>query len=136
MSVVGSERGAASMEAALIIPTFLIVGLMVVSLIARNQTAVALAETSAQEAARAASLQDTQSGAFRVAKSIVLDNNASSERIVCELDRFDAELEPGGFVVLDVTCSGSSSPFPGFPGQNVRKTKTAFEPVDSFRSRS
>ena len=128
-----SENGAMAIEAALVIPVFLIVSLMAIMLTAKTLETSSAARTTAEEAARAASQQQTQTGAYNAAKAVI-SKGAKSNTINCSDLVLDADLTPGGRVTATVTCTGESRALPGFPAQTIRKTGIANEVVDSFRS--
>lgn len=129
------ERGALALEAALVIPILLIISIAAISITARTLETDSVARATAEEAARAASQQQTQSGAYSAAQA-VLDKGSDSENIVCSDLDLTADLQPGGQITASVTCVGSSQPLPGFPSKTVTKTKTAREIVDVYRSGS
>jgi Flp pilus assembly protein TadG len=123
-----SDRGDLAIEAAIVAPVLLFLmfaGLLVAgrSIQARNQ-----AESAAQEAARAASLEQTP-GAAAAAGQRALDSNvADTTGMTCSAAIAAANLEPGSIVEVEVTCDAEL-----VVGRRATFVATAFEVVDTYR---
>lgn len=122
------ERGDMSIEAAIVAPVLfflMFAGLLVAgrSIQAHNQ-----AESAAQEAARAASLEQT-TGAAQAAGQRALDSNVSDTTgMTCTAAIDAADLLPGAVVEVEVTCDTEL-----VAGASASFTATAFEVVDQYR---
>lgn len=123
-----SDRGDMAIEAAVVAPVLLFLmfaGLLVAgrSLQARNQ-----AESAAQEAARAASLEQTP-GAAVAAGQRALDSNVSDTTgMDCTATIAAPTLEPGSVVEVQVTCDAQL-----VVGRRATFVATAYEVVDTYR---
>lgn len=128
MTALRSDRGDLAVEAAIVTPVLfflMFAGLLVAgrSIQANNQ-----AESAAQEAARAASLEQTP-GAAMVAGQAALDANVSDTTgMVCTANIDAADLDPGSVVEVEVTCVADL-----VAGRQATFTASAFEVVDRFR---
>ncbi len=122
------DRGDFAIEAAVIAPVLfflMFAGLLVAgrSIQARNQ-----AESAAQEAARAASLEQTP-GAAVAAGQRALDSNVSDTvGMTCSAAIAAASLEPGSIVEVEVTCDAEL-----VAGRRATFAATAYEVVDTYR---
>ncbi len=123
-----SERGDMALEAAIVAPVLFFLmyaGLLVAgrSIQANNQ-----AESAAQEAARAASLEQTP-GAAQAAGQRALDSNVVDTVGTSCIATIDAaNLEPGSIIQVDVTCEAEL-----VAGRSATFTAQAYEVVDRFR---
>lgn len=125
---VRSAGGDMAIEAAIVAPVLfflMFAGLLVAgrSIQARNQ-----AESAAQEAARAASLEQTP-GAANSAGQRALDSNVSDTTgMVCTATIRAGTLEPGSVVEVDVSCTAEL-----VAGRRATFNATAIEVVDHYR---
>jgi|GEM_PF-4939586 len=129
------ERGALALEAAIIIPILVIMAIGLISLTYITLQTDSMARSISDEAARAASQQQSQAGAYSAADNVLKNGNISSG-ILCDDLNLSADLSPGGLVTATVTCQGKSVLLPGFPAQTITKTHTSNEIVDLYRSGS
>jgi len=124
----GRDRGDMAVEAAIVAPVLfflMFAGLLVAgrSIQARNQ-----AESAAQEAARAASLEQTP-GAAAAAGQRALDSNVSDTTgMTCSAAIDASNLRPGSVVEVEVTCDAEL-----VMGRRASFNATAFEIVDQYR---
>lgn len=134
------DRGSVAIEAALGVPAF---GLFVVLIImgGRVELARQAVESSAYEAARAASIERTQQEASQAGTSAArtsLDNQGVqcvSSHINVNTAAFGASLGTTGQVTATVTCDVKLSDL-GIPGTPTRTlTATASSPIDAYRAR-
>ncbi len=122
------DRGDMAVEAAIVAPVLfflMFAGLLVAgrSIQAHNQ-----AESAAQEAARAASLEQTP-GAAMAAGQRALDGNVSDTTgMVCTAAIAAANLDPGSIVEVEVTCDAEL-----VAGRSATFVATAYEVVDTYR---
>ena len=131
-----SERGAISIEAALVLPIFLVVCLVFIGTISRNQQAASRAQSIANEAARAGSLQSTDDGAKSAIQKIIDESNNPDNHITCQVGDLETAMVPGGLVELTVSCTGKTVDLPGFLGVPVTQSATAYEVIDLFMASS
>lgn len=122
------ERGDMAVEAAIIAPVLfflMFAGLLVAgrSIQARNQ-----AESAAQEAARAASLEQTPAAATAAGNQALVANVSDTTGMTCDATINAASLEPGSVVEVRVDCLADF-----VAGQQATFTATAFEIVDQYR---
>lgn len=125
---VSGERGDLAVEAAVVVPVLfflMFTGLLVAgrSIQAKNQ-----AESAAQEAARAASLQQTPDAATAAGQQALLANVSDTTGMICTAVIDAASLEPGSVVEVRVDCSADL-----LAGRSHTFSATAFEVVDRFR---
>ncbi len=125
---IGSDRGDVAIEAAIVAPVLfflMFAGLLVAgrSIQARNQ-----AESAAQEAARAASLEQTPGAAVAAGQRALDSNVADTAGMVCSAAIAAASLEPGSVVEVQVTCDARL-----IAGRQATFVATAFEVVDTYR---
>lgn len=135
------ERGSVAIEAAIGVPAF---GLFVMMIIMGGRVEVAKqsVDAAAYEAARAASIERTQSQAIASGKSAAA-SSLSSQNVHCtstditvNAAAFNAPLGNTGQVTATVTCRVDLSDLslPGVPGHRVI-TASASSPVDAYRER-
>lgn len=122
------DRGDMAVEAAIVAPVLfflMFAGLLVAgrSIQANNQ-----AESAAQEAARAASLEQTPGSAQRAGQQALAGNVADTTGTTCSATIDAANLEPGSIVQVDVICQAEL-----VAGRTATFTASAFEVVDRFR---
>lgn len=136
------QRGAASVELVLLVPSLLImIGLVVAG--GRLWFARAAVDDAAAAAARAASLARTptqaQHDAAAVARSGLDASDLHCKAVAIEADTAAFAIPPGqpGTVGATVSCSVDLADvfLPGLPG-TVRLTATESSPLDTYRSRS
>lgn len=141
MSLSRDERGSVAIEAAIGAPAF---GLFVAMIIlgGRVELAKQSVDAAAYEAARAASIERTQSEAIAAGRSSAAsslndqDVNCTSTNITVNAAAFDAPIGNTGQVNVTVTCTVNLSDLsiPGLPGTRTI-TATASSPVDVYRER-
>ncbi|MEM7273161.1 MAG: TadE/TadG family type IV pilus assembly protein [Actinomycetota bacterium] len=122
------DRGDLAVEAAIVVPVLFFLmffGLLVAgrSIQARNQ-----AESAAQEAARAASLEQTPGAAAAAGQRALQANVSDTTGMTCTAAIQAASLEPGSVVEVRVDCLADL-----VAGRSHTFTATAFEVVDRFR---
>jgi Flp pilus assembly protein TadG len=135
------ERGSASVEAAIIVPAFLLfLGLIIFA--GRTALAHQALQAAAYDAARAASLArspDVAQGAAHDAASQTLSNRelrCADTGVVVDTSALSAPLGEYGSVTVEVTCVVDLDDLavPGLPGtRTVRASMSS--PVDAFRER-
>ncbi len=123
-----SERGDMALEAAIVAPVLfflMFAGLLVAgrSIQANNQ-----AESAAQEAARAASLEQTPGSAQAAGQRALDANVADTVGTTCSATIDASNLEPGAVIQVEVTCEADL-----VAGRSASFTASAFEVVDRFR---
>ena len=123
-----SERGDMALEAAIVAPILfflMFAGLLVAgrSIQANNQ-----AESAAQEAARAASLEQTPGSAQAAGQRALDANVADTVGTTCTATIDASNLEPGSIVQVEVVCEADL-----VAGRSASFTASAFEVVDRFR---
>lgn len=123
-----TDRGDFAIEAAVIAPVLfflMFAGLLVAgrSIQARNQ-----AESAAQEAARAASLEQTPGAAVAAGQRALDSNLSDTTGISCSAAIDAASLDPGSIVEVQVTCDTEL-----VAGRNATFVASAFEVVDTYR---
>lgn len=122
------QRGDIAVEAAIVAPVLfflMFAGLLVAgrSIQAKNQ-----AESAAQEAARAASLEQTPAAA-RSAGQRALDSNVDDTiGMTCTATIDTGSLEPGSVVAVEVSCDADL-----VVGRQATFTARAVEVVDRYR---
>ncbi len=122
------ERGDLSIEAAIIGPVLfflMFAGLLVAgrSIQAKNQ-----AESAAQEAARAASLEQTPGAAVAAGQQALAGNVTDATGLVCTATIDANSMAPGSVVAVDVICRTDL-----VAGRQATFTAQALEIVDRFR---
>ena len=135
------ERGSVAIEAAIGVPAF---GLFVAMIILGGRVEIAKqsVEAAAYEAARAASIERTQSEAIAAGRSSAAsslhdqDVNCTSTNITVNAAAFNAPIGNTAQVNVTVTCTVNLSDLssPGVPGTRTITT-TASSPVDAYRER-
>ena len=135
---VNSERGAVSSEFAVIMAVFFTSFVLVVVYAGRVTQANNDVRSAAQEAARAASLTNTSTGAVaeaqRVAAANLVDSGLScADGFTVNVDT--ANFTPGGNVSVAVTCHTSLRDLAaiGVPGTKTFAAK-AVEVIDTYRA--
>ncbi|MEM9655383.1 MAG: TadE/TadG family type IV pilus assembly protein, partial [Actinomycetota bacterium] len=123
-----SDRGDMAVEAAIVAPVLfflMFAGLLVAgrSIQAKNQ-----AESAAQEAARAASLEQTPAAATEAGNRALEANVSDTTGMDCAATINAASLEPGSIVEVRVDCRADL-----VAGRQATFTATAFEVVDQYR---
>ena len=126
--MVRSDRGEMAVEAAIVAPVlfFLMFGGLLVagrSIQARNQ-----AESAAQEAARAASLEQTPAAAVAAGNTALAANVDDATGMTCQATINAGSLEPGSVVEVEVDCLADL-----VAGQQATFRAVAFEVVDQYR---
>ncbi|WP_460796766.1 TadE/TadG family type IV pilus assembly protein [Nocardioides pacificus] len=135
------ERGSVAIEAAIGAPAFALFVAMIV-LGGRVEIAKQSVEAAAYEAARAASIERTQSAAVAAATSSAAsglqdqDVHCTNTRITVNAAAFNAPIGNTTQVSVTVTCAVNVSDLsiPGVPGTRTI-TATASSPVDAYRER-
>lgn len=122
------ERGDMAVEAAIVAPVLfflMFAGLLVAgrSIQAHNQ-----AESAAQEAARAASLEQTPSAAVSAGQRALDANVADTTGMTCVAAVQAGDLAPGSVVEVEVTCDAEF-----VVGASATFRAVAFETVDQYR---
>ncbi|MGH1489760.1 MAG: TadE/TadG family type IV pilus assembly protein [Acidimicrobiales bacterium] len=122
------DRGDFAIEAAVIAPVLFFLmfsGLMVAgrSIQAHNQ-----AESAAQEAARAASLEQTPGAAVAAGRRALDSNISDATGLTCTAAIAAANLEPGSVVEVEVTCDTEL-----VAGRRATFVANAYEVVDTYR---
>ncbi len=123
-----TDRGDVAIEAAIVAPVLfflMFAGLLVAgrSIQAHNQ-----AESAAQEAARAASLEQTPGAAEAAAQRALAANVDDTVGMTCTAAVDAGDLEPGSVVQVEVSCDAEL-----VNGQRSTFTARAVEVVDRFR---
>jgi Flp pilus assembly protein TadG len=122
------ERGDVAVEAAIVAPILfflMFAGLLVAgrSIQARSQ-----AESAAQEAARAASLQQTPGAAVAAGQQALEANVDDTVGMTCTAAIETGDLSPGSLVTVEVSCDADL-----VAGRTSTFTARAVEVVDRFR---
>ncbi|MQW77337.1 pilus assembly protein [Nocardioides sp. dk4132] len=135
------ERGSVAIEAAIGVPAF---GLFVAMIILGGRVEIAqqAVDAAAYEAARAASIERTQSQAIAAGRSSAAsslhdqDVHCTSTNITVNAGAFNAPIGDTAQVNVTVTCTLNLSDLsiPGAPGARTI-TATASSPVDAHRER-
>ena len=135
------ERGSVAIEAAIGVPAF---GLFVAMIILGGRVEIAnqAVDAAAYEAARAASIERTQSEAISSGKSAATSSlndqglQCATTNITVNAAAFNAPLGTTGQVTATVTCKVDLADLaiPGLPGTRTI-TATASSPVDAYRER-
>jgi Flp pilus assembly protein TadG len=123
-----SEQGDLAIEAAVVAPVLfflMFAGLLVAgrSIQARNQ-----AESAAQEAARAASLEQTPGAASEAGRRALEANVSDTVGMDCSAVIDAGDLQPGSLVEVEVSCDAEL-----VAGRRHTFTAAAVEVVDRFR---
>ncbi len=128
----GVEVGAATLQAAIIVPVLLSIALFGFStLLARKSSSEAATVAADQAVAAAVETKDLASARF-AAVAAVDQINQSNRHLRCSLDRLSGLVEPGEFVTARVSCTQSSaitSPLL----KPATSSAVAVEVVDVFR---
>jgi Flp pilus assembly protein TadG len=135
------ERGSVAIEAAIGVPAF---GLFIAMIILGGRVEIAKqsVEAAAYEAARAASIERTQSEAISSGKSAA-NSSLNDQGLQCATTNvtvnaagFNAPLGTTAQVTATVTCEVDVADLaiPGLPGTRTI-TATASSPVDAYRER-
>jgi Flp pilus assembly protein TadG len=127
-TVAGGDRGDLAVEAAVVAPVLfflMFAGLLTAgrSVQARNQ-----AESAAQEAARAASLEQTPGAATAAGQAALAGNVADTTGLSCQADIDTGDLSPGSVVAVQVACEAELA-----FGRSFTFRAAAFEVVDAYR---
>ncbi|GAA1149428.1 MULTISPECIES: TadE/TadG family type IV pilus assembly protein [Nocardioides] len=135
------ERGSVAIEAAIGVPAF---GLFVAMIILGGRVEIAKqsVDAAAYEAARAASIERTQSEAITSGKSAATSSlhdqglQCTTTNITINAAAFNAPLGTTAQVTATVTCKVDVADLsiPGLPGTRTI-TATASSPVDAYRER-
>lgn len=135
------ERGSVAIEAAIGVPAF---GLFIAMIILGGRVEIAKqsVEVAAYEAARAASIERTQSEAISSGKSAATSSlsdqglQCATTNVTVNAAAFNAPLGTTAQVTATVTCKVDVSDLaiPGVPGTRTI-TATASSPVDAYRER-
>jgi len=135
------ERGSVAIEAAIGVPAF---GLFVAMIILGGRVEIAqqAVDAAAYEAARAASIERTQTQAIAAGRSSAAsslhdqDVHCTSTNITVNAGAFNAPIGDTAQVNVTVTCTLNLSDLsiPGAPGARTI-TATASSPVDAHRER-
>jgi Flp pilus assembly protein TadG len=138
----GSERGSASVEAAITVPAFaLFVGLIIVG--GRTTVAHQAVESAAVDAARSASLARSRSTA-ETAATAAATNSLSNQDVACvrvtvqvDTDAFTAPVGQNAAVQVTVRCllDLEDLAVPGVPGRRTVEAR-ASSSLDTWRERS
>ena len=135
------ERGSAAIEAAIGVPAF---GLFIAMIILGGRVEIAKqsVEAAAYAAARAASIERTQSEAISSGKFAATNSlndqglQCSTTNVTVNAEAFNAPLGTTAQVTATVTCKVDVADLsvPGLPGTRTI-TATASSPVDAYRER-
>ena len=137
-----SERGSASIEAAIGVPAFMLfVGLIIFG--GRTATTHQALESAAADASRSASIERVGPAAQHAAEQAAR-SSLSNQQIHCR--SIDVAVDAGGFqtavgqdatVAVSVTCRLDLSDLavPGVPGSRTLRA-TMSSPIDTWRERS
>jgi Flp pilus assembly protein TadG len=135
------ERGSVAIEAAIGVPAF---GLFIAMIILGGRVEIAKqsVEAAAYEAARAASIERTQSEAISSGRSAAASSlndqglQCATTNVTVNAAAFNAPLGTTAQVTATVTCKVDVSDLaiPGVPGTRTI-TATASSPVDAYRER-
>ena len=135
------ERGSVAIEAAIGVPAF---GLFIAMIILGGRVEIAKqsVEAAAYEAARAASIERTQSEAISSGRSAATSSlhdqglQCATTNVTVNAAAFNAPLGTTAQVTATVTCKVDVSDLaiPGVPGTRTI-TATASSPVDAYRER-
>lgn len=135
------ERGSVAIEAAIGVPAF---GLFIAMIILGGRVEIAKqsVEAAAYEAARAASIERTQSEAISSGKSAANSSlndqglQCATTSVTVNAAAFNAPLGTTAQVTATVTCKVDVADLaiPGLPGTRTI-TATASSPVDAYRER-
>lgn len=131
-----NERGSAATELTLVAPLLLLLMLFIVA-VGRITLAHEQVNSAARDAARAASMQRSASGATSVARSTASDS-LQTGHVSCRTSSVSADtssFRPGGWVAVDVTCNAdlTSLSLLRIPGSKAVHARFV-EPIDQFRS--
>lgn len=135
------ERGSTSLEAAIVVPAFLLfVGLIIFA--GRTALAHQAVQSAAYDAARAASLARSPDVAERAARDAVaqtlsnLELRCAETSVVVDTSALSAPLGEYGTVAAEVTCVVDLGDLavPGMPGTRTVRVSMS-SPVDAFRER-
>jgi Flp pilus assembly protein TadG len=122
------ERGDVAVEAAIVTPILfflMFAGLLVAG---RSIQAKSQAESAAQEAARAASLEQTPAAAVAAGQQAMAANVDDTVGMDCTAAIEAGDLAPGSFVEVEVNCDAEL-----VAGRHSTFTGRAVEVVDRFR---
>ena len=122
------ERGDVSIEAAIVAPVLfflMFAGLLVAG---RSVQAKSQAESAAQEAARAASLEQTSGAAIAAGQRAMAANVDDATGMTCAASIETGDLGPGSLVEVEVSCDADL-----VVGRSATFTGRAVEVVDRFR---
>jgi Flp pilus assembly protein TadG len=135
------ERGSVAIEAAIGVPAF---GLFIAMIILGGRVEIAnqAVDAAAYEAARAASIERTQSEAISSGTSAATSSlndqglQCATTNVTVNAAAFNAPLGTTGQVTATVTCKVDVADLaiPGLPGTRTI-TATASSPVDAYRER-
>ena len=135
------ERGSVAIEAAIGVPAF---GLFVAMIILGGRVEIAKqsVEAAAYDAARAASIERTQSEAISSGRSAATSSlhdqglQCASTDVTVNVAAFNAPLGTTAQVTATVTCKVNLADLsmPGLPGTRTI-TATASSPIDAYRER-
>ena len=135
------ERGSVAIEAAIGVPAF---GLFIAMIILGGRVEIAKqsVEAAAYEAARAASIERTQSEAISSGKAAATSSlndqglQCATTNVTVNAAAFNAPLGTTAQVTATVTCKVDVADLaiPGLPGTRTI-TATASSPVDAYRER-
>ncbi len=123
-----SERGDVAVEAAIVAPVLfflMFAGLLVAG---RSIQAKSQAESAAQEAARAASLEQTPGAAVAAGQRVLAANVDDTVGMVCTAAIDAGDLSPGSVVEVEVSCDAEL-----VAGRSSTFRARAIEVVDRFR---
>lgn len=128
------ERGGAAVEVVLVTPLLLILLLFMVQL-GRFAVARTDLDGAARDAARAASLERSQSGADASARNAAETALASREVTCRTLDvSLDADFSPGGWVAAEVSCTVDLSDLSLLAVPGTKSMSSRFvSPLETFR---
>ncbi|QKE85128.1 pilus assembly protein [Arthrobacter sp. NEB 688] len=136
-----SERGSATLEAAIGVPAFMLfVGLIIVG--GRMAIAHQALESAAADAARAASISRSQASAEHAA-SEAARSSVTNQHLACATPRVSVDTSgfrsrPGTPATATVTISCrvplADLAVPGVPGSRI-VTATSSSPIDTYRER-
>ncbi len=122
------ERGDVAVEAAIVAPVLfflMFAGLLVAG---RSMQAKSQAESAAQEAARAASLEQTPGAAVAAGQRVLAANVDDTVGMVCTGAIDAGDLSPGSVVEVEVSCDAEL-----VAGRSSTFRARAIEVVDRFR---
>ncbi|BDO42065.1 TadE/TadG family type IV pilus assembly protein [Cellulomonas sp. NTE-D12] len=138
-AAIGGERGAVSLELAILVPALLLL-LGALVLVGRVETSSSAVEQAARAAARDASIARTpdaaRATAMQAAQRELAGSGCASSNVTVDTAGFTAPVGTDAAIHVQVTCTVSVADLaiPGLPGTRTL-TGAATSPLDRYRSR-